>query len=351
MTIQWSGFTNHLRIGVDVWTDGYDTYTPSINVYYAVYVQCDGSWNFNDSQTAVLSGSRDGSWTFQNTLGANGTVQVGSGTIYGQGQNYGGGPTYVFSLVLNGVYLGAGPSGTFYFTLPARPTRAPSAPGAPFFASASGSFAQVTFADSSDYGGLNPDFYPLQVALDAGFSAVFYSVNGPRTQNVSGMAPGRTYYMRAGAHNGSGWSPWSATGISITSAYPNVAPSATVGPDSATVSWQAPYPGDQYQGFDVQVATDSGFTNVVQNPTAPGNATSVALTGLTPGTAYYFRVRAIPMQNLGYGSWSPTGTASTLSAAKVMRGGRWVNGIVYARKNGVWTVAKVNKRNAGAWHL
>jgi len=45
-------------------------------------------------------------------------------------------------------------------------------------------------------------------------------------------------------------------------------------------------------GFNVQRATDSGFTQNVTNTLVAANSTSYADTGLTPGTTYYYQVLA-----------------------------------------------------------
>lgn len=209
----WSGFTNHLRIGADWWTDPYDTYTPSINVYIQISVGVDATWNFNDSQTVNLSGSAGASWTFQNTMGANGIAAIGTAVIGGQGQSYGGGPTYSFHAQLDGVYLGAGPALDFSFPLPARPIRPPGAPTAPGYGSITATSVVVGWAYSGDNGGSGLDADWLQLATDAGFGTIVYSNIGGINlgRGVSGLTPGTTYYGRAAAHNAAGWSGWSGT--------------------------------------------------------------------------------------------------------------------------------------------
>ena len=132
MTV-WSGFTNHLRIGLDFWTDPIGVGTAAVNVYAKVTVQCDSSWNFADNQTVVLSGDRFANWTFYNKLQKNQSIEVGTARIDNQSLS-GGGPTYNFTARLDGVYLGAGPSISASFTLPAKinPPPPPPAPAPPY---------------------------------------------------------------------------------------------------------------------------------------------------------------------------------------------------------------------------
>lgn len=354
----WGGFTNHLRIGLDVWTDPYDTYTPSINVYQRWYVQCDSSWNFNDSQTLVMTGPQGDSRTFQNTLGPNGIVAVLDHTIFGQGQSYAGGPTYTFSANLQGVYLGAGPSFSWAWALPARPIRVTNPTSTPSMTPPSGSDTGLTFNWNAptDQGGSAPDTYEVQVARDAGFGAVVAdfnsSVGGITAGSTYGapLLPGTPYYGRVRAHNAAGWSGWSGTGAGTTTAYPTTCTLTSTAPDTATVSWAAKPGGDSIQGFNVQVATDAGFTAGVRNLTAVASASSLTVTGLTPGTAYYARV-AVSQGGSGAGAWSATSTTQTLSGAKVYTGGTWHNAVAYVASGGTWHTAKVNKRVSGAWQL
>lgn len=217
MTI-WGGFTNHLRIGADIWTDGYDTHTPSINVYVTWYVQCDSSWNFNDSQTLVMTGPQGDQWTFQNTLQANQIRTIGTHTISGQGQSYGGGPVYNFASNLQGVYLGAGPSFSYNWALPARPIRPPAPPAwNPIFQNITATSFYCQWGGTPDNGGSSPDADWLQLATDSGFGNITYSnIGGGYARQVNGLVPGKTYYARAAIHNAAGWSGWSGTTSSKT---------------------------------------------------------------------------------------------------------------------------------------
>lgn len=351
MAIVWGGFTNHLRIGIDCWTDGYDTYTPSINVYVDVYVQCDSSFNFDDDQTAVLSGSAGGSWTFHNGLQANQSVFVGRAVIGGQGQSYGGGPTYNFSAVLNGVYLGAGPSVSRSFTLPPRPIRPPAPPSSnPAFSSITATSAVVSWGGTSDAGGSGPDADQLQVSANSGFTAIVHdSTQGGSSRTVSGLAPGTTYWARSRIHNAAGWSGWSGTTSFTTQSFQVAQPTITnLAPDSLTLNWATPSGGTP-TGYQIQRSTSSDFTANLTTITSTSWATSKEITGLSPATTYWFRVRANTAS--GYGAWSPAASAQTLSGAKVRQGGTWVNAVAYVRVGGAWKLAKVYKRVGGAWVL
>jgi hypothetical protein len=345
----WSGFTNHLSIGYDVWTDGYDTYTPSINVYIQISIRND-NWPFNDDQQVVLSGSTGATWNYHNGMGNSQSMVIGTATIAGQGQNYNGGPTYSFHAQINGVYLGAGPAIDFSYTLPPRPHRPPTAPGAPSASGVTAIHADFGWSYPADDGGLGADYTWLQIATDAGFGGLVYDNQSPgwNGRSLSIFAPNTTYWMRDAAHNGAGWSGWSGTSSFATNAYQVSAPVwSAIGPTTATLTWGSPPTTDTASQYNVQIATDSAFTALVSNVTAAW-ATTYSATGLQPNVKYYSRVRA--STSTGWGAWSATSNATTLSGAKVMRGGVWVDAPAYIYRNGAWVVATVYKGRGGAWN-
>lgn len=347
MTIQWGGWSGHLRVGIEVVTTGYDTYTPSIDVHVRTFVQCDGSWNFADNQTLTLSGSIGATYNFYNGLQANQVLQTGTAVIYGQSQSYGGGPGYYFEARLSGAYNGAAPAVGVNFSLPPRPTRAPSAPGVPYFSQVGPTSAFADFSGSADNGGSSIDQYRIHVATDSGFSNVIRDQVAP--SSITGLAPGTRYWVRAFAHNANGYSGASGASSFLTSSYATSAPTiSAIGPDVATVNWVAPS-GATPTGYEIQWAKDAAFTSGLQTYTSDTWGTSRGLTGLAPATKYWTRVRS--KTSTGYGDWSAATSFDTLSGAKIRRNGAWVDAPVYARVGGQWVVAKVWKRVNGAWKL
>ena len=77
-------------------------------------------------------------------------------------------------------------------------------------------------------------------------------------------------------------------------------------PDGFTTHWAAPTLG-VVESYQVMIATDSLFTQIVpgyDNLVAPPTATSLAVTGLQPGTTYYYKVKAQKASVAGHGSFS-----------------------------------------------
>lgn len=341
----WSGLTNHLAIGYDVWTDGYDTYTPSINVYIQISIRND-NWPFNDDQSVALSGSTSATWNYHNGMGNSQSMVIGTATIAGQGQSYGGGPTYSFHAQVNGNYLGAGPAIDFSFTLPARPTRAPSPPpSGPAWANITATSATYSFPGPADNGGLNPDAYTCHVATNSSVNPYF--LDSYQNTSVGGLAPNTTYWGQGFWHNGSGWSGGSAITAFTTNAYQLGTPVwSNIGPTNATLTWGNPPTSDAASQYNLQIATDSAFTQIVGNFTS-GWSTNFGATGLTPATTYYSRVRA--STSTGWGVFSATSSAKTLSGAKIMRNGTWIDAPAYIYRNGTWVAAAVYKNRNGTW--
>ena len=101
-----------------------------------------------------------------------------------------------------------------------------------------------------------------------------------------------TYYFRARSAAGC-WGPEGSATVTILSV--PVAPTATAATlptsNSFSANWNAV---GGATGYFLDVATDSGFTSFVTNydNRSVGNVLTFPVTGLNPGTTYYYRVRA-----------------------------------------------------------
>lgn len=348
MTV-WGGYNNHLRVGLDLWTDAIDHNTTAVTMYAQVSVNVDSTWSFNDSQDVHLyvNGGLDSQWTFQDTMGKNGTTTfLKTWTEY---PSYGGGPSWTFSADVTGNYLGGTSTVSMGYTLPARPIAAPSPPGAPSFSGITATATNVGWGYPADDGGSGVDYTWLQVAT-ANWANVIYDNQSPgwNGRTVTGLAPNTTYYGHTAAHNPAGWSGWSGVSSFATNPYQLSAPTwSNIGPTTATLTWGNPPTSDAATQYNVQIATDSGFTAIVKDVTAAWT-TSYSATGLQPNVKYYSRVRA--STSTGWGAWSASSNATTLSGAKVMRGGTWVDAPAYIYRNGAWVVATVYKGRGGTWN-
>jgi len=172
------------------------------------------------------------------------------------------------------------------------------------------------------------------------------------TGDATGLTRNTAYFYTARAHNSAGWSAW--TGIKAfwtLSSFPDTpaAPSiSSITQGEARVSWSAPSNGGSaITAYTVQIATNYGFTTIVQTLTVGGSWRSWAITGLDPNTTYYARVRAVNAIGAGYFS-AQTGFV-TLSGTYLRVSGAWARVRPHGRVSGAWVDSETHGRVSGAW--
>ncbi len=148
--------------------------------------------------------------------------------------------------------------------------------------------------------------------LDVG-NATTYSVN-------TNLNPGINYFYRVRAYNGGGTSLSSGTiSLFTVPAAPTANAAGAISSNSFTASWSA---STGATGYRLDVATDNTFSTFVsgyQNLDVTNVTTYAVNTNLTPGTDYWYRVRAY---NTGGTSVNSNDvTLITISAAPVATAG------------------------------
>lgn len=99
-----------------------------------------------------------------------------------------------------------------------------------------------------------------------------------------------------------------------------------------------------------QVSTSSAFTGatwVSTGITLVSGKYQATISGLIPGTTYYFRARATNAK--GDGTPSAAKIADTLAGARIRVAGVWKNAVPYIRVGGVWKVSVPYVKVAGTW--
>jgi hypothetical protein len=190
-------------------------------------------------------------------------------------------------------------------------------PGAPTIGTATRGDQQVSVAFTPpDALGTGTPTYTA-TSSPGGFTAVGFS--SPLV--VTGLANGTAYTFTVRAENPFGFSTSDASnsvtpaGVPAQVATPTASLPATYGNTTASVSWTAPAAnGSAITDYLVQFSSNGGsswttFTDGVST------ATSVTVTGLTNGTAYVFRVRAV--NSVGNGSYSSASNSVTPLAGKI----------------------------------
>jgi hypothetical protein len=159
--------------------------------------------------------------------------------------------------------------------------------------------------------------YSLQVGTDSTFaSSIIYSQSGltSTTQAVSGLANNTVYFWRINATNQGGTSPWStgsrfSTIVAIpTSPIPIMPANAATGqPLSVVIGWN---PVSGASSYNLQVSTDSTFSNSVIYSQNNLTTASQTINSLANTTVYFWRVSATNM--VGTGPWSTPNRFTTI---------------------------------------
>lgn len=148
---------------------------------------------------------------------------------------------------------------------------------------------------------VNTTGYLLDVATDAGFTAIVSGYNGLDVGNVNfygvtGLAAGTTYYYRVRAYNPAGVFATNSnvtSQLTASSAPATPAQPVSSAPTSTTflVSWSSVATST---GYRLDVATDAAFTSYVSGfqDLDVGLVLSKTVTGLSESTQYFYRVRA-----------------------------------------------------------
>ena len=220
----------------------------------------------------------------------------------------------------------------------------PGAPTVPVVTNVTDTTAYATFSNSNNGG---EPFLEHQV----GYSKTIYVVDGTivtsdGSTTVTGLTPGTLYWFWARSRNVKGWGPWSGRS-SITTLKTPDAPTVPLLAAVRMTSVDVAFSGNGDGGSPI-LEYQIGYGTSSASPTNTVSATSPkTVTGLSPGTTYYFRTRA--RNSVGWGPWSAASTIKTLAGAYVKVGATWQLAVPYVRVGGVWKLAEPWVRSVGTW--
>lgn len=220
----------------------------------------------------------------------------------------------------------------------------PAAPSTPVLSAVTSTSVTVTFTDGSN-GGAAIDSRQIGYGTSSSAPTTYVSSDGSDT--ISGLTPGTTYYFWARTHNAKGYSALSGRSSTTTLRVPDATTTpvlSNIGPTSITVSW-APNGdgGSPITGYDIGYNTTDTSPSIINSD----SASPFDQIALSPGTKYYFWVRAKNV--VGNGPWSASANATTIAGVRIKVAGVWKFAIPYVKVAGVWKLARPYVKVAGVW--
>jgi len=217
-------------------------------------------------------------------------VDVGNSTFYSVNNNLTQNNTYYYRVrAYNSGGISTNSNVISVNTLP----NPPSAP----VAIAATSITQTSFISNWNSSPGATGYY-IDVAIDNVFNNILSQYNGLDVSTVNsklilGLSNYSQYNYRVRAYNSGGVS--SNSNVISVNTLPN-SPSAPIALAAASITqisfnanWDASVGATTYL---LDLATDIGFNNLLINNSNVGNVTTYAISGLTSGTQYWYRVRA-----------------------------------------------------------
>ena len=244
----------------------------------------------------------------------------------------------------------SGFGGPTSFTVFIQRATVPPAPNAVVLSDITSTSLHAVFSGNGDGGSA---IYIWQIGYGTDPAGPISFINDFDT-DIFGLTPGTTYYFWARGQNAQGYGNWSVRSQATTLRVPD-APSSPTLTNVTQVSATAAFTpnadgGSAFTGFRV------GWGTSESAPTSFSSFQSgspINLTGLSPGTKYYFFTQA--RNAIGNSPWSAPTIAWTIAGAYVTvvegppAGPVVKKAIPWVKDGGVWKIARPWSRVAGVW--
>jgi predicted outer membrane repeat protein len=291
MAIEWGGWENHIRVGIDVSWEAISHGETAATATVKIYTDVDQTWS--DTQTLNFGGSISGSTTFSNnqTSGSGAALRATKTYTYNYGSNeYGSSPgSRTFTASLSGAYNGATPSKSVTSSIPKRPYGSPAAPTGVTVSRISDTSTKISWTNK-DTSGEPWDLVRVQydvAANDVWNGDIGTPGGGATSFTWNGSVADNAYRFRVRAENSVGDSAYVETSIIYTTPNPPTSP-ARSGTTTQSLSWAIG--ADQYISYQTEVwrATNGVWAllaTVAQGVTSYSDSTA----SINNKTKYKFR--------------------------------------------------------------
>lgn len=145
---------------------------------------------------------------------------------------------------------------------------------------------------------------------------------GVFTHSRTGLTANTSYVYRGYAVNGAGTAYSADDSFTTLPLPPTVGTGSSATTTGFTANWSHPTMGNVAYTYTVEVDDDINFgsVNATQSSISSAN-TSQAITGLSPSTTYYYRVRAVNAQGSSINSATSGGITTEVAAGPILTGG------------------------------